>query len=192
MTTDPNQLLLEVTALAREAGTRHPRGLCVVFQRPGKGGPLSADGSGPALREADPRRPQAHRAGDPGAVRGSGPGALFHAQELEPALGGRPARRHQGVRPAQRRVHGQHRARRQSPAGARHRPRARAGARLLRLRRRRRLSLGREGGGPPDPCREARRRARCAWSAAARTGAARSTASSRASARTSSWRSAAP
>ena len=171
---------------------RDPRGLRVVVQRQGEGRPLAADRGGPALREADPRRPAAHRAGDPGAVRGIRAAALLDAQALEPALGRGSARRHEGVRAAKRRFHREHRAGRQPPARARRRARPGARARLLTPARASAPSAR-------TPRRRAARsasrnaaRAPSASSAAARTAAARSTASWRASVRTNSSRSAVP
>ena len=69
----------------------------------------------------------------------------------------RPARRHQGVRPAARRLHGQHRAGRGRRADARRGLRARAEAALLHRRGRARLGgararrRGRPRRGPPPP-----------------------------------------
>ena len=192
MTTDPNQLLLEVTALAREAGRAILEVYASSFSVTGEGRPLAADRSGPrseklilaGLRRIAPEIPVLSEESVqlPYATR-------KHWSRLwlvDPLDGTKEFVQRNGEFTVNIALVDNHRP----VLGVVHAPVlertyfACEGVGAFRSDAR--------GGRPADPRRETRRGAGRASSAAARTAAARSTASSRASARTSSSRSAVP
>ena len=151
--TEKRRLLDTIAGIARDAG----RAILEVY---GTEFTVTLKDDRSPLTEADKR---AHtiidaglRALDPTVPvlsEEAAPGAEQRTAQLVAVLARRPARRHEGVPEAQRRVHREHRARGRAPGRAR--CRARTGARSPVLRRAwaRRLATGRRRTAGADLCR---------------------------------------
>ncbi len=186
MTADGRGLLQQVVGIARAAG----REILEIYETGQWAATTKADDS--PLTAADLRRPPPDRAPRWQQLTPALPllseeaAATPFAQRAQVAavLAGGSARWHARVPGAQRAVHREHRAHPRPRAGARRGARAGGRYQLSRAAGRGRLAAAGRGAGGADPRGGALGHVRCAWSAAARTAATRSRASSSVSDRT--------